>query len=279
MDWAGLHLTCRDYPSASARFTESIRTFELCGDIRGVAYSTFFAGSVSSFAGDAPTAERRFAEAESTLRALGDVWGLVGVAHVRASHTAMTRDPVAATRHYGEQLSGSAQLDSKWMVAVALFGLARAAAVTRRWPLAVELYGSARAVCAAMGSQADNLAGTTESRYLHEAREALGAEAVDRAWAQGRGRTTDEAVAAGQLAAVELGAPPPPSHERGAPAGLTAREWEVLRLVAEGRSNKEIADRLVLSVRTVENHLAHVYTKLAISTRVEATLFVLEADA
>ena len=55
---------------------------------------------------------------------------------------------------------------------------------------------------------------------------------------------------------------PPP-----APAGLTAREVEVLRLVARGRSNQEIATELVLSVRTVERHIANIYDKIGASGR------------
>ncbi len=61
--------------------------------------------------------------------------------------------------------------------------------------------------------------------------------------------------------------------------GLTSREMEVVRLVAEGRSNQEIADVLVLSVRTVERHLATAYQKLGLSgrnARAGAIRYVLE---
>jgi DNA-binding NarL/FixJ family response regulator len=57
------------------------------------------------------------------------------------------------------------------------------------------------------------------------------------------------------------------------PAGLTPREAEVLRLLARGRSNKEIARRLVLGPRTVSNHLEHVCTRLRVSSRAAATLY------
>jgi HD-GYP domain-containing protein (c-di-GMP phosphodiesterase class II) len=62
------------------------------------------------------------------------------------------------------------------------------------------------------------------------------------------------------------------------PAGLSEREIEVLRLVAEGCSNPEIAKRLVISRRTAEHHVQHIYTKLGVSSRAAVALFALEHD-
>jgi len=64
-------------------------------------------------------------------------------------------------------------------------------------------------------------------------------------------------------------APEPPVGEEG-PAGLTAREAEVLRLLAEGLTNREIAGRLFISRKTVSAHLAHIFAKLDVHTRTEA---------
>jgi two-component system response regulator NreC len=58
-----------------------------------------------------------------------------------------------------------------------------------------------------------------------------------------------------------------PAHEAGPLDDLTAREREVLRLLAFGHTNQEIADRLVVSVRTIESHRAHVMAKLRVTTR------------
>jgi len=66
------------------------------------------------------------------------------------------------------------------------------------------------------------------------------------------------------------------SRRREGPAGLTAREVEVLRLLARGLSNKEIAERLVISPKTAANHIEHIYAKIDASTRATASLFAMQ---
>jgi DNA-binding NarL/FixJ family response regulator len=59
------------------------------------------------------------------------------------------------------------------------------------------------------------------------------------------------------------------------PGGLTEREAEVLRLVAEGRTNREIAAALHLSEKTVARHLSNIFVKLRVKSRAAATAFAL----
>ena len=75
-------------------------------------------------------------------------------------------------------------------------------------------------------------------------------------------------------ALVELGATPDVARLAGGSRelhGLTARELQVLRLVADGRTNKAIAAELVLSERTVDRHVSNIFAKLAVSSRAAAT--------
>jgi ATP/maltotriose-dependent transcriptional regulator MalT len=74
--------------------------------------------------------------------------------------------------------------------------------------------------------------------------------------------------------AALLGAPAAAGSER--VAGLTARELEVLRLVAAGQSNREIAGELFLSVKTVGRHLSNIFCKIGVSSRTAATAFAYE---
>jgi DNA-binding CsgD family transcriptional regulator len=57
------------------------------------------------------------------------------------------------------------------------------------------------------------------------------------------------------------------------PGGLSAREVEVLRLVAAGKSNQQIADALVISLNTVARHMGNIFAKLGVANRVEAASF------
>ncbi len=68
------------------------------------------------------------------------------------------------------------------------------------------------------------------------------------------------------------------SVRQGHPAGLTDREVEVLRLVAQGRTNKEIAEALVVTEKTAGHHVEHIYAKAGVSTRVGAALFAMRHD-
>ena len=71
---------------------------------------------------------------------------------------------------------------------------------------------------------------------------------------------------------------PSPQARPARPGGLSRREIEVLRLVADGRSAGEIAKQLFISSRTAEHHIQHIYTKLGVSNRAEATRWAVKHD-
>jgi len=69
---------------------------------------------------------------------------------------------------------------------------------------------------------------------------------------------------------------PPVKSPTTFPAGLTAREVEVLRLVAQGLTNEQVAEQLVISPRTVKTHLTSIYGKIQVSSRSAATRYAIE---
>jgi predicted ATPase/DNA-binding CsgD family transcriptional regulator len=107
-------------------------------------------------------------------------------------------------------------------------------------------------------------------------RDALGEEPTDRLAATGAALDLAEAatyavhqidVASRALAAAE---------ERRGPAGLTAREAQVLGLIAEGATTRQISERLFISAKTADNHIQHIYIKLGVTNRAAATRWALE---
>jgi HD-GYP domain-containing protein (c-di-GMP phosphodiesterase class II)/DNA-binding CsgD family transcriptional regulator len=98
------------------------------------------------------------------------------------------------------------------------------------------------------------------------------ARAADRLEVEARAGRLDADAAAAVIEAAGL----PRGVRRARPADLTERQVEVLRLVSRGLSNSEIAERLVLSRRTVEHHVQDVYVKIGASTRAGAAMFAMQ---
>ena len=112
-------------------------------------------------------------------------------------------------------------------------------------------------------------------------RASLGEQAFATAWAQGRSMTFEQVITrSGRSATTPLGttekAPMPTLKQATHPAGLTTREIEVLRLVAQGLTDAQVAEQLVISPRTVNNHLTLIYGKIGSSSRSAATRYALE---
>jgi HD-GYP domain-containing protein (c-di-GMP phosphodiesterase class II)/DNA-binding CsgD family transcriptional regulator len=98
------------------------------------------------------------------------------------------------------------------------------------------------------------------------------ARAADRLEAEARAGRLDADAAAAVIETAGL----PRGVRRARPADLTERQVEVLRLVSRGLSNSEIAERLVLSRRTVEHHVQDIYVKIGASTRAGAAMFAMQ---
>lgn len=145
---------------------------------------------------------------------------------------------------------------------------------------AVRLWGAAEALCALLPEERAFVA-----RARVAVRAELSQEAFTAAWAEGQAMTLEQALAAVGRAA-HSGVLPRQATSNGRSAreprpfvhDLTEREVEVLRLVARGLTDAQIADALVISRRTVNAHLRSIYRKLNITSRHAATYFALEHD-
>ncbi len=111
--------------------------------------------------------------------------------------------------------------------------------------------------------------------HLDTARSQLGEKAFEAAWAEGRAMTPEEAI---EYALAKPEQPEEPETPDVLPSGLSVREVEVLKLVAQGMTNAQIAKELYISPRTVNAHMGSVYQKIGSNTRAEAARFAAEHD-
>ena len=128
---------------------------------------------------------------------------------------------------------------------------------------AARLFGAADSMRQRQGGARFQAFQEAHDTALSAAREALGQNAFFTAWSESSALSTGEAISYAQRG----------RGARGRPAtgweSLTPAERDVIRLVSDGLPSKDIAARLFISPRTVQSHLAHVYTKLAVSSRVQ----------
>jgi DNA-binding NarL/FixJ family response regulator len=105
-------------------------------------------------------------------------------------------------------------------------------------------------------------------RIAAEVRAQLEEPRIRAAWEDGRSVALADARA--DAIAIGMGQPAAPASGHVAGPGLTARELDVLRLLVEGRSDKEIASALFIGARTVQTHVSNLFAKLGVTARAEA---------
>jgi non-specific serine/threonine protein kinase len=191
------------------------------------------------------------------------------------------RDHAEAERRFRQALALHLEREDLHPVAVEVASLAYVAAQRGESARAARLGGAAAALFAVIGADvAEALRGTTRrwdidfGRLVAGLRETLGEERFAAEWAAGHGRTPEEAIAA-VLAEPDPGSavgvlPVPNALEA---LGLTPREGDVLRLLAQGGTNREIAEALFISPRTVNFHITNLLGKLALDSRAAAAAF------
>jgi DNA-binding NarL/FixJ family response regulator len=175
-----------------------------------------------------------------------------------------------------------------WIIAQYLAAFAALAAVWAQPDRAVRLAGAALALSDVVGIVLIPLSQGLLDDALASVRPGLDEKAFATAWAAGTAmsvtQATDEALAiegqggrpgtvSGQ-ASTTLAPDAPSAGSRG--RGLSQREVEVLRLIAGGRTNKQIAEALAVSIPTVERHVTHIYGKIGAHGRAGATAYALK---
>lgn len=224
---------------------------------------------VALLRGDPALAATLAEEAVSGWRTMGYLWGIAQALGTAAAAASERGDQVRAARLYDETLALWLDSDDGRGIAGTLAGIAGVAIHRGQFERAARLLGAAWGVADELGVR--YLAHHVHAeRVLAAARSQFDSQVFEAAWAEGRAMAVEDAVAeARRVLAVPAPVRRPDSL---APTqALTPRELDVLRLLVVGQSDREIAAALRVSPRTVQTHVASLFAKFGVDSRVEVT--------
>ncbi|HEV2581988.1 MAG TPA: LuxR C-terminal-related transcriptional regulator, partial [Ktedonobacteraceae bacterium] len=227
-------------------------------------------GEIALAQGETTTARLLIERSHTIWQQVGNQGMLASTRALLAKVLAVEGDHTAARTMYEESLLGGLGIVD---IAPTLEGLAVVVAEQGETTWAVRLLAAAAALRDSLGAPLPPVCRADYERSVAAARAQLGEQAFAVAWAEGYGITWEQALAArGPVTIpIETHLPPPAKSPPTLPFGLTAREVEVLRLLAQGLTDAQIAEQLIISPRTVNTHLKAIYGKMQVSSRVAAT--------
>jgi len=272
-------------PAGAARdVAAALRLFRQADDRLHVGVMLNNLSDYELWTGDLDAARNHLAESLDIARALNNRHGAVyGIFNLGLTEY-LSGSPGAAEALFAESLDVARRMGMKANIAYALIGLAMVGRDDPGW--SARLHGAADQALADLGHALEPVEARLADLDRQRLRAAMGAEAFEAEYAAGR--TLDLARAAHQACqGIPTGSEAPragalTSEPDAAVSGevmtvLTPRERDVLKLVAQGLSNADIARRLVLSEHTVHRHLANILRKLNLSSRAAATAWGVRA--
>jgi non-specific serine/threonine protein kinase len=262
-----------DQQRARACWEEAAPLFHDLPENPWTAFAPKNLGHLALLAGDSAQAAALLEEALAIARRIDHPWGIAEAQALLAELARAQGDIPHALALLAQSLDIFAEYGDQIGITECLTGIGRVAVMQQHLIPAVHLFGVVATIHDAFGSRQTHLADARDESFLASLRAALGDEAFDRAWAMGRARPPEHAVVAAGEVMRELIAARASAPARAAPrvpAGLTPRERDVLRLLAEGQTDREIAASLFFGRGTVQSHVGFLFAKLGVNARAEA---------
>jgi non-specific serine/threonine protein kinase len=191
----------------------------------------------------------------------GAAWTLLDLGRLELADG---NDAMAAA-HFKESLTTCQEVGDRWGIVLGLEGFVTLAVSAGRAEHAVRLAGAAAAIRESSQVAPSVKQAATLSEDLAVARRLLSRARYSAAWEAGRTISSDEAVV------LALG-----RQDRSSGTRLTSREREVVRLVAQGRTNHQIAEALVIDRRTAEGHVSRILSRLGMRSRAQIAAWAVQ---
>jgi DNA-binding CsgD family transcriptional regulator len=254
------------YDRAMPYLEQALGIYETLGDPIGICGSHYFRGICEYGQGKLAECLADIEAAVQVRRASGPVFNLsillnaLGLVHAEMGAIDASIAALAESRTIWRAMSGTnREIQAEWFVVAAFLEQRRG----QPW-LAARLGGVAEALTATVKVPLVVPPPRQYARWVTELRAEIGDVAFEGAWFAGRALNVSDAVD------EALASPSGSNSNEGAAAMLSPREREVLSLITHGKSNRAIADRLFLSERTIEGHVARTFAKLGVRSRAEA---------
>ncbi|GHO90357.1 hypothetical protein KSF_004050 [Reticulibacter mediterranei] len=271
----------KDAQMARLLIEEGLELSRELGDQYNIASALNILGWVSLLQGDPTTAHMLQEESLAASRELGDQRSIAHTLGALGEIAYRTGDFAQACQYYKESLSIILRLDDRWVFTVYLEKMARVALAQNELLWAVHLLSTAEALRQTMDMvRKSSIELDEREQVITRLRDALGKQGFATAWEQGQVLSPLQAA---RPYATEVTQTPPMQKQptmRILPSqslhnDLTPRERDVLRLVAQGLTDAQVAKHLVVSPRTIGFHLSSVYRKLEVSSRSAATRYAI----
>jgi predicted ATPase/DNA-binding CsgD family transcriptional regulator len=263
-----------DYAAARPISEQGLALYRTIGDPQSMAQVIQCLGWIALSLDDNALAERYFTEGLQLSRSLQDpadagraLYGLAAVTIVQSRYA-------EALTYLEEALTIVLELGDKFHIGGCLGILTWLAMEMGQPVLTAQLGGATDILLDALGAAKPAFFKQMMERCLAAARAQLDEATFTQAWTKGQQMEPQELFNAAQHALVQAQITPSQSY----PGGLTGREVEVLRLLAQGLTNAQIAEQLVVSPYTVNAHLRHIFNKLDVPSRAAAASFAVEHD-
>lgn len=272
-----------EYTLAHAKIEESGTISTGLNYKDGIAYALGLKGHIALRQGNVATARSLIEESLAQHREVGQQSGMAESLFLLAKVSQVERNYGAARTLYEKCLALLEKLREQDMQISSLEGLGIVVMAQGQPAPAVLLWSTAAQMRAALGILMPPLDRIDYELAEKAARAQLSAKKFASLWAQGYTMTPEQVLAAQEqyITPTPPSTIPPPAGVKSPfpanyPDGLTAREVEVLRLLAQGWTDHQIAERLVISPRTVNKHLTTIYSKIRVPSRSAATRYAVE---
>jgi len=270
---------------AEQYFTEALPLSRQLGDKFAIAVILSGLGEVAVRQGDFGRAAAFEEEGLLLRREMGENWG-IAVSLANFAWIAINQDDLEKARslllesliirHEIEDKGGIAWCLEKLAKINILYGQKKSRAQSlESFRCAAMLFGAAAAIRAPLGSVIDHVDQPEYKRDLKTLRTVLGREGFSNLWEQGKGAPLEDVMDEALGESTKASA----LSEKEKFGGLTARERQVALLVSQGKSNREIAQEMMVGVKTVETYITRILNKLGFTSRVQIATWVIEKSS